>query len=58
MSDWNTCDVCEAEYKVVTALNSIPLYCPLCGTEVSDVADADDWNEEYSEDDERLEEDE
>jgi hypothetical protein len=58
MSDWHTCDVCEAEYKVVTALNSIPQYCPLCGTEVSDVEESDDWSREYSEDDELLEDEE
>ena len=58
MSDWHTCDVCEAEYRVETALNSIPQYCPLCGTEVSDVEESDDWSKEYSEDDELLEDEE
>jgi len=45
MTDWITCDVCEAEYKIVTSLMSAPQYCPFCGTETeTDTTDEDyDW---------------
>jgi len=55
MSDWHTCDVCEAEYKVVTALNSVPQYCPFCGTE-TDMTEEDDWNDDDEQLDDEIEE--
>lgn len=44
----NTCTMCDAEYEVVPADESmIPLFCPFCGSdtlpEIEDVEDSDDF---------------
>lgn len=45
--EWITCTVCDAEFKVVTSLNSNEiLYCPFCGSDVVDDSIVEDDFEE------------
>lgn len=48
--NWNVCNACESEYKVVSAITNdlTQSYCPFCGNEVEDQLDEE---YEYLEDD-------
>jgi predicted amidophosphoribosyltransferase len=47
MKDWIICSSCGEEFKVITDSLETPAFCPLCGEELEDETEDDEfWDDE------------
>lgn len=48
MNEWECCEVCDSEFKIVTTSDEKISYCPFCGSdiEIEQPEEDDYWDED------------
>ncbi len=46
---WCTCEQCDNEYKIISASQDKPLWCPFCGSEIDSLQEDEIYDLEQDE---------